>query len=90
MLRVSRIPWDLRKVDRYECYDEFDWEVQWQKECNSLACYLVRLPKMTESVKMIQQALEGILGGTYENLEIRSFDRARSPKWNDFDYRFIN
>ncbi|KAL0532803.1 hypothetical protein IC582_030882 [Cucumis melo] len=90
MLRASGIPWDLRKVDRYECYDEFDWEVQWQKEGDSLARYLVRLAEMTESVKIIQQALEGIPGGPYENLEIRSFDRARSPEWNDFDYRFIS
>ncbi|KAG4109511.1 hypothetical protein ERO13_1Z050466v2 [Gossypium hirsutum] len=28
MLRASGIKWDLRKVDHYECYDEFDWEIQ--------------------------------------------------------------
>ena len=28
-----RIPWDLRKVDHYECYDEFDWEVMWLQLC---------------------------------------------------------
>ncbi|KAI3897766.1 hypothetical protein MKW92_004949 [Papaver armeniacum] len=43
MLRASGIQWDLRKVDHYECYDEFDWEVQWQKEGDSLARYLVRI-----------------------------------------------
>ncbi|KAL2934786.1 NAD(P)H-quinone oxidoreductase subunit H chloroplastic [Bienertia sinuspersici] len=42
MLRASGIQWDLRKVDHYECYDEFDWEVQWQKEGDSLARYLIR------------------------------------------------
>ena len=62
------------KVDYYECYDEFDWEV-WQKEGDSLARYLVKLGEMMESIKIIQQALEGILGEPYENLEIRSFDR---------------
>ncbi|KAM3729256.1 hypothetical protein ACB098_M002300 [Castanea mollissima] len=40
MLRASGIQWDLRKIDHYECYDEFDWEVQWQKEGDSLARYL--------------------------------------------------
>ncbi|MCD9644661.1 hypothetical protein HAX54_033064 [Datura stramonium] len=25
MLRASGIEWDLRKVDHYESYDEFDW-----------------------------------------------------------------
>ncbi|KAL8266677.1 hypothetical protein R6Q59_004021 [Mikania micrantha] len=58
MLRASGIQWDLRKVDHYECYDEFDWEVQWQKEGDSLARYLVRISEMTESIKIIQQALE--------------------------------
>jgi NADH:ubiquinone oxidoreductase subunit D len=30
---------------------------------------------MTESIKIIQQALEGLPGGPYENLESRGFDR---------------
>lgn len=64
MLRASGIQWDLRKVHPYECYDEFDWEIQWQKEGDSLARYLVRISEMTESIKIIQQALEGIPGGT--------------------------
>ena len=41
MLRASGIQWDLRKVDNSECYEELDWEVQWQKEGDSLARYLV-------------------------------------------------
>nr|YP_009561668.1 NADH-plastoquinone oxidoreductase subunit 7 [Commiphora gileadensis]QAT19756.1 NADH-plastoquinone oxidoreductase subunit 7 [Commiphora gileadensis] len=90
MLRASGLEWDLRKVDHYECYDEFDWEVQWQKEGDSLARYLVRMGEMTESIKIIQQALEGIPGGPYENLEIRCFDRESDPEWNDFEDRFIS
>ncbi|TYG76231.1 hypothetical protein ES288_D03G098000v1, partial [Gossypium darwinii] len=74
MLRASGIKWDLRK----------------QKEGDSLARYLVRISEMTESIKIIQQALEGIPGGPYENLEIRCFDRERDPEWNDFEYRFIS
>ena len=81
---------DLRKVDHYECYDEFDWEVEWQKEGDSLARYLVRLGEMTESIKIIQQALEGIPGGPYENLEIRRFDKVRDAEWHEFEYRFIS
>lgn len=44
---------------------------------------------MVESIKIIQQALEGIPGGPCENFEIRCFDREKEPKWNDFEYRFI-
>ncbi|KAG4921563.1 hypothetical protein JHK84_050433 [Glycine max] len=76
---------DLHEVDNYECYEEFDWEVQWQKERDLLARYLVR----KESIKIIQQALEGIPDGPYENLEIRCFDREKEPEWNEFEYRFI-
>ncbi|CAN1864032.1 NAD(P)H-quinone oxidoreductase subunit H, chloroplastic [Linum perenne] len=47
MLRASGVQWDLRKVDHYESYDEFDWEVPWQKEGDSLARYLVRIGEMT-------------------------------------------
>ncbi|MBA0646037.1 hypothetical protein Goklo_014037 [Gossypium klotzschianum] len=28
ILQASGIKWDLRKVNHYECYDEFDWEIQ--------------------------------------------------------------
>ncbi|KAL2895090.1 NAD(P)H-quinone oxidoreductase subunit H chloroplastic [Bienertia sinuspersici] len=45
---------------------------------------------MFEFVKIIQQALEGIPRGPYENLEIRSFNRIKYPEWNDFEYRFMN
>ncbi|KAL8214176.1 hypothetical protein R6Q57_003625 [Mikania cordata] len=60
MLRVSGIQCDLRKVDHYECYDEFGWEVEWQKEEDSLARYLVRITEMTESIKIIQDSMEDI------------------------------
>ncbi|KAI5399715.1 hypothetical protein KIW84_064883 [Lathyrus oleraceus] len=82
------IQWDLREVNNYDCYEEFDWEVQWKKEGDSLACYLVRIGEMVESIKIIQRALEGIPGGPYENFEIRCFDREKEPEWNDFEYRF--
>nr|QKV48220.1 NADH-plastoquinone oxidoreductase subunit 7 [Oreorchis foliosa var. indica] len=89
MLRASGIQWDLRKVDRYECYNKFDWEVKWQKEGDTLARYLVRIGEMQESIKIIQQALEGIPGGPYENLENRRFHRTKNSEWNNFEYRFI-
>ncbi|PHT83319.1 hypothetical protein T459_11762 [Capsicum annuum] len=57
---------------------------------DSLACYLVRIDEMTESIYIIQQALEGIPGEPYKNLEIQRFDRLKDPKWNDFEYRFIS
>jgi NAD(P)H-quinone oxidoreductase subunit H len=92
MLRASGVQWDLRKVDHYECYDEFDWQVEWQTDGDCLARYLVRMGEMRESVKIIQQALKTIPGGPYENLEARRIGllgKEVSP-WNDFEYQFIS
>jgi NAD(P)H-quinone oxidoreductase subunit H len=92
MLRASGIQWDLRKVDHYECYDEFDWQVEWQTDGDCLARYLVRIGEMRESTKIIQQALKNIPGGPYENLEARRIGLLgkETSSWNDFEYQFIS
>lgn len=92
MLRASGVQWDLRKVDHYECYDEFDWQVEWQTEGDCLARYLVRMGEMRESTKIIQQALKSIPGGPYENLEARKLGLigTDAAQWNDFEYQFIS
>jgi len=79
MLRASGVKWDLRKVDHYECYDDFDWEVQWATEGDCFARYVVRLGEMRQSTKIIQQALKGLPGGPYENLEAKRI--SSGPKW---------
>lgn len=92
MLRASGVQWDLRKVDHYECYDELDWQVEWQTGGDCLARYLVRIGEMRESIKIIQQALKAIPGGPYENLEARRIGLVDqgSSKWNDFEYQFVS
>ncbi|MCP6757206.1 MAG: NAD(P)H-quinone oxidoreductase subunit H [Fischerella sp. CENA71] len=89
MLRASGVKWDLRKVDRYECYDNFDWEVQWDTAGDCLARYLVRMREMRESAKIIKQALKGLPGGSYENLEAKRMTSDRKSEWNEFNYQFI-
>jgi NAD(P)H-quinone oxidoreductase subunit H len=92
MLRASGVKWDLRKVDHYECYDELDWQIEWQTEGDCLARYLVRLGEMRESTRIIQQALKNIPGGPYENLEARRLGLlgGETSAWNDFEYQFIS
>lgn len=89
MLRASGVKWDLRKVDHYECYDDFDWEVKWDTAGDCLARYLVRIEEMRESVKIIQQALKGLPGGAYENLEAKRMVAGAKSEWDKFDYQFV-
>ncbi len=89
MLRGSGVKWDLRKVDKYECYDELDWDVQWETGGDCLARYLVRVREMRESCKMVRQCLKQLPGGPYENLEAKRIDAGPKSEWNEFDYQFI-
>jgi NAD(P)H-quinone oxidoreductase subunit H len=89
MLRGSGVNWDLRKVDHYECYDDFDWEVAWETGGDILARYFVRIREMRESVKILKQAIKGLPGGPYENLEAQRMASGPKSEWNAFDYQFI-
>lgn len=89
MLRASGVKWDLRKVDHYECYEDFDWDIHWETAGDCFARYLVRIREMRESIKIIRQALKGIPGGAYENLEAQRMAEGRKSKWNDFEYQYI-
>ena len=89
MLRGSGVKWDLRKVDHYECYDDFDWDVQWETAGDCLARYLVRIREMRESTSIIRQALKGLPGGAFENLEAQRMASGPKSEWSNFDYQFI-
>ncbi|MGF1677246.1 MAG: NAD(P)H-quinone oxidoreductase subunit H [Rivularia sp. (in: cyanobacteria)] len=89
MLRASGVKWDLRKVDHYECYDDFDWEIKWDTRGDCLARYVVRVGEMRESVSIIKQAILGLPGGAYENLEAKRMETGKKSEWNNFDYQYI-
>lgn len=89
MLRASGVKWDLRKVDRYECYDNFDWDICWENDGDCLARYWVRIREMRESVKIVRQAIAGLPGGPYEHLEAQRIAAGLKSEWNGFDYQFV-
>ncbi|MFM7313961.1 MAG: NAD(P)H-quinone oxidoreductase subunit H, partial [Cyanobium sp.] len=89
MLRASGVAWDLRKVDHYECYDDFDWNIAWEKEGDCYARYRVRLQEMRESLKILRQAIEMIPGGPTENLEARRIAEGKGSEWSGFDYQYV-
>lgn len=90
MLRASGVKWDLRKVDHYECYDDFDFQVAWDPGCDTLARYRVRLQEMRESTRIVQQALAGLPGGPFENLEAKRMFEGPKSEWNTSPFQFIS
>jgi NADH-quinone oxidoreductase subunit D len=62
-LRASGIDWDLRRDMPYSSYEKFKFEVPISSDGDVWARYVVRLREMRESVKICQQALDGMPEG---------------------------
>ena len=58
MLRGSGIPWDLRKSQPYEVYDEFEFDIPVGKNGDCYDRYLCRMEEMRQSVRLMKQCLE--------------------------------
>ena len=62
-LRASGVDFDLRRDMPYSSYEKFDFNVPTSDRCDVWGRYLVRLAEMRESVKIINQALDGMPEG---------------------------
>jgi NADH-quinone oxidoreductase subunit D len=62
-MRASGIDFDVRRDIPYSSYEKFQFHVPTSTGCDCWARYEVRLIEMRESVKIIQQALDGMPEG---------------------------
>ena len=62
-LRASGVDWDLRRDMPYSGYEKFDFKVPTSDAGDVWARYVVRMLEMRESVKICQQALDGLPEG---------------------------
>lgn len=62
MVRGSGAAWDLRKSQPYECYDEMEFDIPIGKNGDCYDRYLIRMQEMRESVKIMKQCVERLLG----------------------------
>ena len=69
MLRGSGIPWDLRKSQSYECYDQLDFKIPIGKNGDCYDRYLCRIEEMKESVNIINQCLVKMPSGPVKSLD---------------------
>lgn len=70
--RASGIDLDLRKTNTYSVYNEIDFKTCLATDGDSYDRYMVRISEMRESVKIIEQAIKQIPGGTPEKLKVKS------------------
>jgi len=62
-LRGSGVAYDVRKARPYSGYERFDFQVPLGKNGDVYDRYLVRVAEMRQSVRIIQQALDGLPDG---------------------------
>jgi NADH-quinone oxidoreductase subunit D len=62
-MRASGVDWDLRRDMPYSGYEKFKFHVPVSSDGDVWARYVVRLREMRESVKICQQALDGMPEG---------------------------
>jgi len=63
ILRAAGVNYDVRKVDKYGIYGQFEFKVPLGDHGDTYDRYMMRVLEMRESVKILQQALPKIPGG---------------------------
>ena len=63
MLRGSGVPWDLRKSQPYEIYDELDFDIVLGKNGDCYDRYLCRVEEMRQSLKIMKQCIDKLEPG---------------------------
>jgi NADH-quinone oxidoreductase subunit D len=65
LLRAAGNPWDLRKADPYSSYEDFEFKIPVGTVGDNYDRFAVRLAEIYESVKIIEQALDGLPEGPH-------------------------
>jgi len=63
VLRASGVKWDVRKAQPYANYSKFDFEIPVGTNGDTYDRYLVRMQEMRQSMRIVEQAVNGIPEG---------------------------
>ena len=69
MIRGSGVPWDLRKSQPYECYENIDFKIPIGKNGDCYDRYLCRIGEMRESVNIIKYCLINMPKGPIKTID---------------------
>ncbi|MET0851144.1 MAG: hypothetical protein ABW020_08460, partial [Candidatus Rokuibacteriota bacterium] len=64
--RAAGVPFDVRKAQPYWAYDRMQFEVPLGKNGDNFDRFLVRMQEMEQSMRIAEQALEGLPGGSIQ------------------------
>jgi NADH-quinone oxidoreductase subunit D len=65
LLRATGNPWDLRKAMPYSSYEDFQFKIPVGTQGDNWDRFAIRIAEIDESVKIIEQALDGLPEGSH-------------------------
>jgi NADH-quinone oxidoreductase subunit D len=68
-IRACGLPWDLRKSQPYDAYEEMDFDIPIGKNGDCYSRYLVRMEEMRQSVRIMKQAIERMPSGPHTSTD---------------------
>ena len=71
VLRASGVPWDLRRSQPYDSYEDFDFKVPIGKNGDCYDRYLCQMDEMRESVKIMMQCINNMPSGEVINRDAK-------------------
>ena len=71
VLRASGVPWDLRRSQPYDSYEDFDFNVPIGKNGDCYDRYLCQMDEMRESIKIMIQCINNMPSGDIINRETK-------------------
>ncbi len=63
VLRSAGVPWDLRRAQPYDVYEEMDFDIPVGKNGDCYDRYLIRVEEMRQSLRIIRQCIEKLPEG---------------------------
>lgn len=66
MIRAAGLAWDIRKAEPYSSYEKFDFNVPVYEASDVYSRYRVRMEEMRESIRIVEQALDGMPEGAWK------------------------
>ena len=71
VLRASGVPWDLRRSQPYDSYEDFDFKVPVGKNGDCYDRYLCQIDEMRESIKIMTQCINNMPSGEVINRDTK-------------------
>ncbi|WP_208541374.1 NADH-quinone oxidoreductase subunit D [Bartonella capreoli] len=89
MIRGAGVPWDLRKSQPYECYNEMEFDIPVGKNSDCYDRYLIRMEEMRQSARIMRQCVNRLLSterkGPVSNLDHKIVPPKRNEMKNSME-----